>query len=50
MFLFEDRCIGCGVCVAQCEFGALKLYRISDKVPEKTPGDAVMRHAAERMI
>lgn len=50
MFLFEDRCIGCGVCVAQCEFDALKLYRVDDKAPEKTPRDAVMRHVAERMI
>jgi Pyruvate/2-oxoacid:ferredoxin oxidoreductase delta subunit len=50
MFLFEDRCVGCGVCVAQCEFDALALYRVDDKVPEKTPVDAIKRHVAERMI
>jgi ferredoxin len=50
MFLLQDRCIGCGVCVAQCEFEALKLYRVDDNVPEKTPRDAVKRHVAERMI
>jgi Pyruvate/2-oxoacid:ferredoxin oxidoreductase delta subunit len=50
MFLFEDRCIGCGVCTAQCQFDALKLYRVDNKVPEKTPVDAIKRHVAERMI
>ena len=50
MFLFEDRCVGCGVCVAQCEFDALKLYRMDNKVPEQTMADAAMRHVKERMI
>jgi len=50
MFVFDDRCIGCGVCVAQCEDDALKLYRVDEKVPELRPVDAVKRHAAERMI
>ncbi|MBI4596083.1 MAG: 4Fe-4S binding protein [Candidatus Tectomicrobia bacterium] len=50
MFLLKDRCIGCGVCVAQCEFEALKLYRMDNKVPEQTPADAIKRNLAERMI
>jgi Fe-S-cluster-containing hydrogenase component 2 len=28
----DKRCIGCGVCLAGCEFGAIKLY-------QKAPAD-----------
>ena len=50
MILLHDRCICRGVCVGQCEFDALKLYRVDDKVPELTALDAIKRHTSERML
>ena len=50
MFLHENQCIGCGVCVAQCKYDALKLYRVDNKVPEADRLDALKRNAAEKIL
>jgi len=49
ILFFEERCIGCGVCAYNCPNDAIKLVKIKDEVPEKTPREAMMRVEAERV-
>ena len=43
ILFLEERCIGCGLCAYHCPNDAIKLVKIKDQVPEKTPREAFMR-------
>ena len=46
--LDEDRCMGCGACVAKCPFGALRMDKVLDRPVvdlEQCYGCGVCRHA-----
>ena len=44
-----DRCIGCGNCVASCDFDAAQLRkRDTEMVPPKGAGDLYMRIMAKK--
>jgi len=45
----EERCVGCGLCAYHCPNDAIKLVKVRDQVPEKTPKEAWMRVEAERV-
>jgi len=47
--LLEERCVGCGLCAYHCPNGAIKLAKVRDQVPEKTPRESWMRVEAERV-
>ncbi len=49
ILFLEERCIGCGLCAYNCPNDAMKLVKIRDEVPEKTPREAMMRVEAERV-
>ncbi len=49
ILFLEERCIGCGLCAYNCPNNALKLIKVKDAVPEKTPREAMMRVEAERV-
>jgi len=49
ILFLEGRCIGCGLCAYHCPNDAIKLVKIRDQVPEKTPREAFMRVEAERI-
>jgi len=47
--LLEDKCVGCGLCAYHCANGAVKMVKVRDQVPEKTPREAWARMEAERI-
>jgi electron transport complex protein RnfB len=49
IIFFEDRCIGCGLCVYHCPSKAIELVKVKNETPEITPRDAFMRVEAERI-
>jgi len=49
ILFLEERCIGCGLCAYHCPNDAIKLVKVKDEVPEKTPREAMMRVEAERI-
>ena len=49
ILFLEERCIGCGLCAYHCPNDAIKLAKVRDQIPEKTPTEAFMRVEAERI-
>jgi len=49
ILFLEERCIGCGLCAYHCPNDAIKLVKVKDEIPEKTPREAFMRIEAERI-
>jgi Pyruvate/2-oxoacid:ferredoxin oxidoreductase delta subunit len=49
ILFLEERCIGCGLCAYHCPNNAIKLVKIKNDVPEKTPREAYIRTEAERV-
>jgi len=47
ILFLEERCIGCGLCAYNCSNDAIKLVKVKDEVPEKTPREAMIRAEAE---
>jgi Pyruvate/2-oxoacid:ferredoxin oxidoreductase delta subunit len=37
MIIREDLCIGCGICAANCPQNAIKMIKVREVVPEKSP-------------
>jgi ferredoxin len=37
ILFLEERCIGCGLCAYHCPNDAIKLAKVRDQIPEKTP-------------
>jgi len=45
-----DRCIGCGVCVSKCPFGAMKLIKKPDRfIPPKNHDSMYQKILYERI-
>jgi len=49
ILFLEERCIGCGLCAYHCPNDAIKLVKVKDEVPEKTPKKAYIKTEAERI-
>lgn len=45
----EEQCIGCGLCEYHCLSGAIKMVKVKDEVPEKSPADAWRKIAETRI-
>ena len=50
----RDKCIGCGVCTAKCEFGAIKLHRerpeCSNMIPSEKKLPYVLGNGAKQAL
>jgi Pyruvate/2-oxoacid:ferredoxin oxidoreductase delta subunit len=49
IIFLEERCIGCGLCAYHCSNDAIKLIKVKNEIPEKTPREAMLRVEAERV-